>query len=58
MQYDDELPKMKAVVEEYIYQQKGVRVKIVIDNPFMVRMHCQMLADAYSYVLQKRENKL
>jgi hypothetical protein len=53
MQYDDELPKMKAAVEEYIYQQKGVRVNIVINNPFMVRIHCQMLAYAYSYVLQK-----
>lgn len=54
----DELPKMIAVVEEYIYLEKGVRVRIVIANPFKVRLHCQMLADAYSYVLQKQNNKL
>jgi len=39
----DELPKMKAVVEEYIYK---------------IRMHSQMLAAAYAYVLQKQEQKV
>lgn len=54
----DELPKMKAIVEEYIYQETGKRVRIVFDNMFSVRKHTKMLADAYAYVLQKQESKV
>lgn len=54
----DELPKMKAVVEEYIYKQTGKRVRIVFDDMFKIRMHTKMLSDAYSYVLQKQETSV
>lgn len=47
----DELPKMKAVVEEYIYKRTGKKVHIVFDDVFSMRKHAQMLAQAYSYVL-------
>lgn len=54
----DELPKMKAVVEEYIYNEKGKKVKIVFDDIYKIRMHSQMLAAAYAYVLQKQESNV
>jgi len=49
---------MVAVVQEYIYQQKGVHVRIVFNDPYKIRLHCQMLADAYSYVLQKNAEQV
>lgn len=54
----DELPKMKAIVEEYIYQQTGKKVNIVFNDMFNVRRHSQMLAAAYSYVLQKQQTNV
>jgi hypothetical protein len=54
----DELPKMKAIVEEYIYNKTGKRVQIVFDNMFSIRKHTKMLADAYAYVLQKDESQV
>jgi hypothetical protein len=47
----DELPRMKAIVEEYIYKRTGRKVHIVFDDVFSMRKHAQMLAQAYSYVL-------
>jgi hypothetical protein len=47
----DELPRMKAIVEEYIYKRTGKKVHIVFDDVFSMRKHTQMLAQAYSYVL-------
>jgi hypothetical protein len=47
----DELPRMKAIVEEYIYKRTGKKVHIVFDNVFSMRKHSQMLAQAYYYVL-------
>ncbi len=36
-----------AVVEQYIYKKKGVRVKIVFNNPFMLDQHLRDLDYAY-----------
>ena len=47
----DELPRMKAIVEEYIYKRTGKKVHIVFDDVFSLRKHAQMFAQAYSYVL-------
>ena len=49
----DELPKMKAIVEEYIKDRTGRRVQIVFDDVFSMRKHVQMLAQAYSYILTR-----
>lgn len=54
----DELPKMIRVVEQYIKDKTGKKVNIVFNDMFNVRRHCQMLAQAYSYVLQKQENNV
>ena len=54
----DELPKMKAVVEQYIKDKTGRKVQIVFNDVFNVRRHSQMLAQAYAYVLQKDESQV
>jgi hypothetical protein len=54
----DELPKMIAVVEQYIKDKTGKRVHIIFNDIFNVRRHTKMLADAYSYVLQKEQNNV
>ncbi len=53
----DELPRMKATVEEYIYKRTGKKVHIVFDDVFSMRKHAQMLAQAYSYVLAQEYKK-
>lgn len=53
----DELPKMKAVVEQYIKEKTGRKVHIVFMSG-EVRRHTQMLAQAYAYVLQKDESQV
>ena len=54
----DELPKMIRVVEQYIKDKTGRNVKIVFNDLFNVRIHTQMLAQAYAYVLQKNESNV
>ena len=54
----DELPKMIRVVEQYIQDKTGKKVRIVFNDVFNVRRHTQMLAQAYSYVLQKDESQV
>jgi hypothetical protein len=54
----DELPKMIRVVEQYIKDTTGKKVRIVFNDVFNVRRHTQMLAQAYAYVLQKDEQKV
>lgn len=54
----DELPKMIMVVEQYIQDNTGKKVRIVFNDVFNVRRHTQMLAQAYAYVLQKQEKNV
>ena len=54
----DELPKMIRIVEQYIQDKTGKKVRIVFNDVFNVRMHTQMLAQAYAYVLQKDESQV
>ena len=54
----DELPKMIRVVEQYIQDTTGKKVRIVFNDVFNVRRHTQMLAQTYAYVLQKDEQKV
>ena len=54
----DELPKMIRVVEQYIQDKTGKKVRIVFNDVFNVRRHTQMLAQAYAYVLQKQEKNV
>jgi hypothetical protein len=54
----DELPKMIRVVEQYIQDKTGKKVRIVFNDVFSIRKHTQMLAQAYAYVLQKDESQV
>ena len=54
----DDLPMMKRVVEDYIYQRTGKRIVIVFDDVMMIRRHFQMLTAAYDIILvQQNKNK-
>ena len=54
----DDLPMMKRVVEDYIYQRTGKRITIVFDDVMQIRRHFQMLTAAYDIiVLQQNKNK-
>ena len=43
----DDLPHMKRVVEQYIFDRKGVRMFIIFDDPMRINLHFKMLAAAY-----------
>jgi hypothetical protein len=47
----DDLPMMVRTVEKFIYEKKGVRIKIVFDDPMKIRIHTQMLAKAFDIAL-------
>ena len=54
----DDLPMMKRVVEDYIYQRTGKRITIVFDDVMQIRRHFQMLTAAYDIiVVQQNKNK-
>ena len=40
--------EMIAVVQDYIYDRKRIRVKIVFDNPMRMRRDVMLLNEAYS----------
>jgi hypothetical protein len=40
--------EMIAVVQDYIYDRKRVRVRIVFDNPMRMRRDVMLLNEAYS----------
>jgi hypothetical protein len=54
----DDLPMMKRVVEDYIYQRTGKRIAIVFDDVMQIRRHFQMLTAAFDIVqVQQNKNK-
>ena len=54
----DDLPMMQRVVEDYIYQRTGKRIRIVFDDVMQIRRHFQMLTAAYDIILvQQNTNK-
>jgi hypothetical protein len=52
----DDLPMLKAVVEDYIYVRTGKRIKIIFDEPMRIRLHFQMLCAAYD-IIMVQQNK-
>jgi len=53
----DDLPMLKAVVEDYIYKRTGKRIKIIFDEPMKMRLHFQMLCAAYDIVQAQQNTK-
>jgi hypothetical protein len=47
----DDLPMMVHIVEKFIHEKKGVRIKIVFDDPMKIRMHTKMLGKAFDIAL-------
>jgi hypothetical protein len=43
---------MCHLVEQYIRQRTGKRIKIIFNNPEKMRVHLTMLREAYNYVQQ------
>lgn len=52
----DDLPMMKRVVEDYIYQRTGKRITIVFDDVMQIRRHFQMLTAAFD-IIAAQQNK-
>jgi hypothetical protein len=52
-----DLEEYCALVEKYIYDRRGVRVKIVFDDPFRMHLHfkalCACYDEAYAYYKKK-----
>jgi len=47
----DDLPLMVRTVEKFILEKKGIRVKIVFDDPMKIRIHTKMLGQAFDIAL-------
>lgn len=43
---------MSKIVEDYIYQRKKVRVRIILNNPMSIRKDVVMLNEAYNIVIE------
>jgi hypothetical protein len=43
---------MSKIVEDYIYQRKKVRVRIILNNPMSIRKDVVMLNEAYNIVVE------
>jgi hypothetical protein len=52
----NDLNVMVAVVEEYIYQRKGVRVKINMSDSRKFVLHFEMLLYAYEIAVAYNKN--
>jgi len=48
MGHTPSVEEMIAVVQDYIYDRKRIRVKIVFDNPMRMRRDVMLLNEAYS----------
>ena len=54
----DDLPMMKRVVEDYIYEKTGKRITIVFNDVMQIRRHFQMLTAAFDIItVQQNKNK-
>ena len=51
MEHTPSVEEMCAVVEAYIYERKGKKLRILLNNLMSMRKHIIMLNEAYSYVI-------
>jgi hypothetical protein len=56
MEHTPSVEEMVAIVQEYIFERTGKRIRIVFNNPMSMRKHIIMLNEAYSYVIAYRNN--
>lgn len=53
----DDLPMMKRVVEDFIYQRTGKRITIVFDDVMQIRRHFQMLTAAFDIIVAQQNKQ-
>jgi hypothetical protein len=53
----DDTPKLKAVVENYVYIRTGKRIKIVFNDPQNLRKHLILLGEAYAVAVNYNKSK-
>ncbi len=51
MEHTPSVEEMISVVQAYILERKGRKVRIIFDNPMSMHKHIVMLNEAYSYVI-------
>lgn len=51
MEHTPSVEEMISVVQAYIFERKGRKVRIIFDNPMSIHKHIVMLNEAYSYVI-------
>jgi hypothetical protein len=51
-----DLNAMKRVVENYIFEKKGRRIQIVFDDMMRMRIHFQMLCEAFDFIRKQQNN--
>ena len=51
MEHTPSVEEMISVVQAYILERKGKKVRIIFDNPMSMHKHIVMLNEAYSYVI-------
>jgi len=56
MEHTPSVEEMLAIVQEYIYERKRVRVRIVFNDPMSMRKHIIMLNEAYNVAIAYRNN--
>ena len=56
MGHTPSVEEMCAIVQEYIYERKRVRVRIVFNDPMSMRKHIIMLNEAYNVAIAYRNN--
>jgi hypothetical protein len=57
MGHTPSVEEMIAVVQDYIYDRKRVRVRIVFDNPMRMRRDVMLLNEAYSIIKIKQQKE-
>jgi hypothetical protein len=53
---EDYTRAMCAIIEMYIHQRTGRRIKIIFNDPQRLRIHLSMLREAYNYAQQQSKN--
>jgi len=53
----DDTPRMIAIVENYIYIRKGIKVRIVFNDPMNMRKHLIMLGEAYNIAVNYKKSE-
>ena len=52
-----DLNAMKRVIENYIFEKKGRRIQIVFDDMMRMRIHFQMLCEAFDFIRKQQNTK-